>query len=311
MGVIKPLLELVGEMSHNKSSRIRFEYASANGLLLFKEICSRVAVVYGSRLLVQPLLPNQELYRDRYRGVVLILEMLSHALGGEYVNFGVFGLYGDPCLADALDIAFRLSLGIPPQEILAYTKLAKAFFTFVDVLSGAQAPLVCGMDAAVLAKLFAALVEGLKSSDTQINALCCTTLDFLFSWYVTVHRSSRPPPAMQAFERSLAQQPELLVRIIADLLQVVLCTDCQFLYTIARPLHVLIVSAPQHFESVKTSVIAAQPAPTQRERLSEAFAKLAAETPFKLDPKSREKFTQSLVVFAHNAKTFVSPIFLI
>lgn len=45
------------------------------------------------------------------------------ALAGNYVNFGVFELYGDRALADALDIALKMTLSIPLADILAYRKV--------------------------------------------------------------------------------------------------------------------------------------------------------------------------------------------
>lgn len=49
------------------------------------------------------------------------------ALSGNYVNFGVFELYGDRSLADALDIALKMALSIPLVDILAYRKVGKFF----------------------------------------------------------------------------------------------------------------------------------------------------------------------------------------
>lgn len=45
------------------------------------------------------------------------------ALAGSYVNFGVFELYGDRALSDALDIALKMALSIPLADILAYRKV--------------------------------------------------------------------------------------------------------------------------------------------------------------------------------------------
>ncbi|XP_022871515.1 exportin-7-like [Olea europaea var. sylvestris] len=49
------------------------------------------------------------------------------ALSGNYVNFGVFELYGDRSLADALDIALKMALSIPLVDILAYRKSCTLF----------------------------------------------------------------------------------------------------------------------------------------------------------------------------------------
>lgn len=47
------------------------------------------------------------------------------ALAGNYVNFGVFELYGDRALADALDISLKMILSIPLSDILAYQKVVR------------------------------------------------------------------------------------------------------------------------------------------------------------------------------------------
>lgn len=41
-------------------------------------------------------------------------------MSGNYVNFGVFDLYGDPALKDALDTVLRMVLGIPLADIMSY-----------------------------------------------------------------------------------------------------------------------------------------------------------------------------------------------
>lgn len=53
------------------------------------------------------------------------------ALAGNYVNFGVFELYGDRALSDALDAALKMTLSIPMSDILAYRKVTNIFlFTY-------------------------------------------------------------------------------------------------------------------------------------------------------------------------------------
>jgi exportin-7 len=41
-------------------------------------------------------------------------------MSGNYVNFGVFDLYGDPALKDALAIALRMVLSMPLADIMSY-----------------------------------------------------------------------------------------------------------------------------------------------------------------------------------------------
>lgn len=50
---------------------------------------------------------------------------LLAALAGNYVNFGVFELYGDRALSDVLDIALKMALSIPLADILAFRKVCR------------------------------------------------------------------------------------------------------------------------------------------------------------------------------------------
>ena len=56
-------------------------------------------------------------YELKYKGVAICTTILARCLDGGYVNFGVFSLYGDPALDLAMDVAFKLLLSIPSDEI--------------------------------------------------------------------------------------------------------------------------------------------------------------------------------------------------
>nr|CAB3468588.1 unnamed protein product [Digitaria exilis] len=125
--VTTPLLKFMCEFVLNKAQRLTFDSASPNGILLFREV-SKIIVAYGSRIL---LLPNGT---DIYR-----------TLCGNYVNFGVFELYGDRALADALDISLKMTLSVPLSDILAFRKCASAIdslaaFYFNNITAGDAPP---------------------------------------------------------------------------------------------------------------------------------------------------------------------------
>jgi exportin-7 len=73
-------------------------------------------------------------YTQKYKGIALCLGVLSRALSGNYVNFGVFSLYNDTALEKALDIALRLALSISLPDLMAFPKVAKSYFTFLEIL---------------------------------------------------------------------------------------------------------------------------------------------------------------------------------
>jgi exportin-7 len=58
-----------------------------------------------------------------YKGMALCLVILQRALCGNYVNFGVFALYGDMALSNALGIALKLALSFPLEDMLVCGKV--------------------------------------------------------------------------------------------------------------------------------------------------------------------------------------------
>ncbi|KAI3942977.1 hypothetical protein MKW98_005489 [Papaver atlanticum] len=85
--VTTPLLKFMAESVLNKAQRLTFDSSSPNGVLLFREV-GKLIVAYGSRILS---LPNAgDVYAFKYKGMWICLTILSRALAGNYVNFGVF-----------------------------------------------------------------------------------------------------------------------------------------------------------------------------------------------------------------------------
>lgn len=77
--------------------------------------CAQVLVTYGSRVVTAG--PTSDPYGQKYKGIWICLELLKRALAGNYVNFGVFELYGDPALK-------VLSAGYPHYPSIALAEFA-------------------------------------------------------------------------------------------------------------------------------------------------------------------------------------------
>lgn len=56
-------------------------------------------------------------YEHKYKGISLVFNILARCLGGRYINFGVFWLYQDKAIDDAFDMALRLMMAIPMQDL--------------------------------------------------------------------------------------------------------------------------------------------------------------------------------------------------
>jgi hypothetical protein len=97
-----------------------------------------------------------------------MLNVLTATLSGNYVNFGVFALYEDKALQNSLDVSLQMCLQIPLNDILAYMKLSKAYFGFLEVLMKGHLDVLCGLDSSVFITLIKTLHEGLQSSGKLI-----------------------------------------------------------------------------------------------------------------------------------------------
>eukprot|EP00026_Physarum_polycephalum_P001451 Phypoly_transcript_01453.p1 GENE.Phypoly_transcript_01453~~Phypoly_transcript_01453.p1 ORF type:complete len:1056 (-),score=108.05 Phypoly_transcript_01453:168-3335(-) len=295
-----PLLKFVAEFVLNKSGRLTFDCSSPNGILLFRET-SQILVTYGSRILNKPI--TRDAYEEKYKGMALCLIILQRALCGNYVNFGVFALYGDMALSNALGIALKLALSFPLEEMLAFPKMAKAYFSFLDVLCGNHPSSVMELETPVFTQLVISMQEGLKSLDTVICTQSCTALDHLIS--AIYHQGRKDTPTSRALQKHMATHPELFPRILEYLLRVILFEDCANQASIARPMLGLILTHTKYFQDLKNNIVASQPV-YRRERLGNVFHKLMDDVQDNLEQKNRDKFTTNMTMFRHEVKSFVT-----
>jgi exportin-7 len=140
-----------------------------------------------------------DVYRDKYKGIALALAMLSRALNGSYVNFGVFELYKDPALDSALEAAIQMALAIPAKDVVVYSKVAKSYFVFLEALCHNHTAYLVRQPQVAFDALVGALGRGLVSVDVQTSSQCAMAIDNLASW---LHRNlsadaSKVHPATQ------------------------------------------------------------------------------------------------------------------
>lgn len=72
----------------------------------------------GNRILTLGEVPKDQVYGVKLKGVSVCFTMLKAVLSGNYVNFGVFRLYGDDALDNALQTFIKLLLSIPHSDLL-------------------------------------------------------------------------------------------------------------------------------------------------------------------------------------------------
>lgn len=293
--VTTPLLKFMYEFVLNKAQRLTFDSSSPNGILLFREV-SKIIVAYGSRIL---LLPNgTDIYGSKYKGIWISLTVLSRALCGNYVNFGVFELYGDRALADALDISLKMTLSVPLSDILAFRKLSKAYFGYMEVLFNNHIKFVLNLDTNTFIHIVSSLESGLKGLDTGISTQCASAIDSLAAFYFNNITSgdSPPSPASVNLARHIGEYPNLFPQILKTLFEIMLFEDAGNQWSLSRPILSLIMTSEQMFSELRAHILASQTV-DQQQRLSQCFDKLMTDVNRNLEPKNRDRFTQNLTAF--------------
>ncbi|KAG2403303.1 uncharacterized protein HKW66_Vig0185900 [Vigna angularis] len=308
--VTTPLLKLVAELVLNKSQRLNFEYSSPNGILLFREV-SKLIVAYGSRIL--PLPNKADMYTSKYKGMSLCLIILTRAISGSFVNFGIFELYGDRALVDALDIIVKMILSIPLADIFAYRKVAAAYFAFLDSLFSCHLSFVLSLDKTTFMLVVGSLESGLKDLSDKISSQCAYAIDNLATFYFThviVGELTTSPSALNV-SGLISDCAELFSRILRTLFEVVIFEDRGNQWTLSRAILSIMLISEEMFTNVKAQILAsyvwvnpyylqfsrASSPPDQHQRLSSCFDKLMTDVTLSLDGKNRDKFSQNLTKF--------------
>ena len=294
------LLKFMQEFVQNKGQRVMFENSSASGILLFRET-SRILVSYGSRILDLPVRVDK--YVEKYKGIRLMLNVLTNALSGNYVNFGVFSLYDDPALQDVLEVTLQMCLRIPMADVLHYVKLSKAFYSFLEVLFKSHLDALSLLGSDIFIQLIKMNLEGLQSSDLAVSANSATTIDHIAT-YMFLNRRKQKPTVLQ-IQQHLATEPELLNQLMNALFNSLLFASNSNNWAVTRPILSLMLADENCFTQYKESLISSQ-LPENKEKLREEFTRLLTDIQPSTETTNRDRFTQKLTVFRLNVRNFLT-----
>mmetsp|Transcript_21423 Transcript_21423/g.46535 ORF Transcript_21423/g.46535 Transcript_21423/m.46535 type:complete len:1110 (-) Transcript_21423:197-3526(-) len=300
--VMISLLRFMHEFCHNKANRVNFDQSSPNGILLFRTT-SDVVCAFGRRILATAAPESGDMYKMRYKGMSIALSVLNSALGGNYVCFGVFALYNDPALDNALDISLKMALSIPLEHVIAYPKLSKSVFGFIEIIYRNHIKMTMALDTSVFMQLMNAVHEGLQTSDAQISSMCANSIDHLATFYY--ENSGKDKPEVHNMNKHLAAQPNLFSSLTATLFNLLLFGAPQNHWAVMRPMLSLMLASESSFTAYKDHLMSTQDSANQA-KLNEAFNKLLADVVRSLESANRDRFTQKLTAFRVSTRGFLT-----
>eukprot|EP00002_Diphylleia_rotans_P028516 TRINITY_DN5761_c0_g1_i2.p1 TRINITY_DN5761_c0_g1~~TRINITY_DN5761_c0_g1_i2.p1 ORF type:complete len:1042 (-),score=181.91 TRINITY_DN5761_c0_g1_i2:22-3147(-) len=237
--VTTALLKFLSDFVYNKSQRLVFDSSSPNGILLFREI-SNVLVCYGTPVLSKNI--AQDPYEEKYKGFSICMTILARTLVGNYVNFGVFGLYGDNCLDRALDISVRMILCIPASDLMKFPKVSKSFFTVLETMFQNHAPFMLSLDSFSFSRLVEIIKDGIKCPDVTTCSLACNALDAIVSYPIQHFKDVATTQKMHAH---IQANPTILTSFLHMIFGMVIYEDSANQWNLSRPLFSLILMHEQ------------------------------------------------------------------
>ncbi|XP_055684267.1 ran-binding protein 16 isoform X2 [Lutzomyia longipalpis] len=303
--VTTPILKLFAEFVHNRSQRLHFDVSSPNGVLLFRE-ASKIICTYGSRVLSLEVHKNQE-YQMRLKGMSVCFLMLKSILCGNYVNFGIFKLYGDDTLDNVLNTTVEMILSIPHNHLLEYPKLSQSYYVLLECLAQDHITFLATLEPRVFLYFLESIAEGLKALDTMVCTGCCSTLDHIVSYIFKQMANKVSTFPGKKIRREVAAQndtflkvnelhPEILQNILSILMNIIIFEDCRNQFSMSRPLLGLILLYEDHFRQIKNNIIRSQPLERQQ-TMAQWFDNLMEGIERNLHTKNRDRFTQNLSLF--------------
>jgi len=307
--VTTPILKLFAELVQNRSQRLQFDVSSPNGILLFRE-ASKIICTYGTRILGVQGVPKDQMYPLKLKGISICFSMLKAALCGSYVNFGVFRLYGDEALDNALNIFVKLLLSIPQSDLLDYPKLSQTYYVLLECLAQDHMSFLATMEPQVFLYILSSISEGLTAlggnlnyfTDTMVCTGCCATLDhivtYLFKQVMMKGKVRRGQtiPDNDALVQVIKMRPEILQQMLQTVLNIIMFEDCRNQWSMSRPLLGLILLNEDYFSQLRDQLISSQPASKQTS-MATWFKNLMEGIERNLLTKNRDRFTQNLSVF--------------
>uniref|UniRef100_A0A6I8QVN7 Exportin 7 n=1 Tax=Xenopus tropicalis TaxID=8364 RepID=A0A6I8QVN7_XENTR len=288
-----PILKLMAELVHNRSQRLQFDVSSPNGIL-FLHPCNRILTL-GE-------LPKEQLYVLKLKGISICFSVLKAALSGNYVNFGVFRLYGDEALDNALQTFVKLLLSVPHSDLLDYPKLSQSYYSLLEVLTQDHMSFIASLEPHVIMYILSSISEGLTALDTMVCTGCCSCLDHIVTYlFKQLSRSGKkrgapPPQESERFLHIMQQHPEMIQQMLSTVLNIIIFEDCRNQWSMSRPLLGLILLNEKYFSDLRSSIVSSQP-PEKQQAMHLCFENLMEGIEGNLLTKNRDRFTQNLSAF--------------
>ncbi|CAF4563900.1 unnamed protein product [Rotaria sp. Silwood1] len=299
--VYNPLLKFFHELTSNRQERLAFDSTKPSAYLLFRET-SNLLYIFQTKTIVHinatiPETDGTLFYKAKLKPIITCLRIIRACLIGNYVNFGVFHLYSDPCFDNCLQVFLSILTSIKQTHLLSYPKLTLSYFTLIETLSIVQIDFLANLTTPLFGYVLETISEGFLSPEQTIQNSCCVFLDTFLSY---VFRSVKKGTAPASIMANVSEYGNLFRQILVNLLNGIIFAECKNIYAVSKPLlGLILLNENQFFTEIKQQLLYGH---TQAKQaiLSTALDKLMTGIDRTLTQINKEHFTQNITQFRND-----------
>ena len=146
------------------------------------------------------------------------------SLLGNYINFGVFHLYSDPCFDNCLQVFLSILTSVKQKDLLSYPKLTIAYFTLIETLALVQIDFLANLNIPLFGYILETVSEGFLSTEQTIQNSCCIFLDTFLSYVFRSVKKSTAPASLMA---NVNEYGTVFRQILVNLLNGIIFAECK------------------------------------------------------------------------------------
>ena len=216
------------ELATNRQERLTFETMKPSAYLLFRQL-STLLLIFQTKTLVHVnsnVSENDDnlYYKSKLKPILTCLRILRACLIGNYVNFGVFQLYSDPCFDNCLQVFLAILTSVKQKHFLIYPKLTIAYFTLIETFALVQVEFLANLSSPAFGYILETVSEGFMSAEQTIQNSCCIFLDSFLSY---VFRSVKKNNTLNNAMSNVNEYGNLFRQILVNLFNGIIFAECK------------------------------------------------------------------------------------
>jgi hypothetical protein len=176
---------------------------------------------------LKPIITCFKIIRACLSGRLLVLldkSLVACVELGNYVNFGVFHLYSDPCFDQCLQVFLALLTSLPKSHILAYPKLSASYFSLIETFSLVHMEFLAHLSIPLFGYVLDTIGEGLLTQQADIQTSCCIYLDTFLSFVFRLVKKQCAPTNVML---NMSEYEHVFRQILINLLNTIIFAECK------------------------------------------------------------------------------------